>query len=586
MSTTSLVLFRGACAAAFVAAALAGWHFTGSTTAPAAAGATPGQTAGPENGKRARRAGRNSGVPEHVRQTMAAIRNAGSPEQRMRATIELANSLPIAELAEWLENRWFDAGEGYELSLFHKIALQRWEAEDREGMIAWNLKGDSYRAAQMLAALAKEDPARALAFLNGHPNPGLEMQTLTAIAGTDPALALAHMKEMFERPGQQTLRNFFQNDLFRTLAQKDPAALEAALGTFPQPWQSRAEAALVGERLEKSFSDELAQLATRPDGWMIFKGALGGREKMLARFMDELPNLPDSWKRKIGNEAYRFVSTNNAREWLEMDLAALGMDERQQRHLRHTAIQHYSFTNPAGALAMIDGLGLDDQSRKSIISNVISNNTPASPEKIGEIIAALGSEEDREAARALVEARQESSGSGDSKVKGPEEWLEKMSTVSENNTYMLFNMLRGWDKEKMSALADGFRGMPDDKKLPVAKALASSFHYRGVDSSLQGEAIRYLVSQPPAEEGADSNTPTRSNDDPVQVASRYAVSLSGSDPDAAVRWVQSLPAGEARQWAQKNLASNWRNYDPEAVKQWLDTLPAAERKEVEGYLEK
>jgi hypothetical protein len=70
----------------------------------------------------------------------------------------------------------------------------------------------------------------------------------------------------------------------------------------------------------------------------------------------------------------------------------------------------------------------------------------------------------------------------------------------------------------------------------------------------------------------------------ISQASHFAVNWAKNDPAAASDWVQSLPAGDARQWAQKNLAANWAQVDPEATDRWLGTLSAAERTQVREFM--
>ena len=53
---------------------------------------------------------------------------------------------------------------------------------------------------------------------------------------------------------------------------------------------------------------------------------------------------------------------------------------------------------------------------------------------------------------------------------------------------------------------------------------------------------------------------------------------------AASQWVQSLPDGEARSWALKNVAFAWALYDPKEAGQWVDSLPAAARAEVGDFM--
>jgi hypothetical protein len=68
-------------------------------------------------------------------------------------------------------------------------------------------------------------------------------------------------------------------------------------------------------------------------------------------------------------------------------------------------------------------------------------------------------------------------------------------------------------------------------------------------------------------------------------ASGLVSSWGRKDPVAAGRWVNSLPSGEARLWAAKNLAAQWNEYEPAAARQWTAGLPADERNQVQAYLD-
>lgn len=70
------------------------------------------------------------------------------------------------------------------------------------------------------------------------------------------------------------------------------------------------------------------------------------------------------------------------------------------------------------------------------------------------------------------------------------------------------------------------------------------------------------------------------------MASMHVVKWAEKDPEAASAWLQTLPAGDAKLWAQKNLATNWAKYDPDATAQWIATLPADARVEVKKYMTK
>jgi hypothetical protein len=244
-----------------------------------------------------------------------------------------------------------------------------------------------------------------------------------------------------------------------------------------------------------------------------------------------------------------------------------------------------AYQKPETVLKQMGDMDLDESSKKSLISNIFrySNKTP---EKAEELIALLGTEEDRQLARNAMEMSSNSQTISQIKVEKPAEWLEKAGTVDVNpgNSYQFISIVDQWDKEKISELAGQFRSMPDERKMNVARLLAGSSDYinNGPDLSLKGEAIRYLVTNPVPQDNTQQNQST----DPSALASYLAAKWVGNDPGAASEWVQTLPAGETKLWAQKNLAANWAQYDPAAADQWVKSLPADARSAVQDFMKK
>ena len=70
----------------------------------------------------------------------------------------------------------------------------------------------------------------------------------------------------------------------------------------------------------------------------------------------------------------------------------------------------------------------------------------------------------------------------------------------------------------------------------------------------------------------------------ITTASKHAVNLLNTDTAKATSWVSGIPEGEVKLQAQKNLAYNWRNYEPEAAQKWVESLPTSERAQVEEFL--
>lgn len=579
---TSNHTVRVGAVAAFLATAALGWNLAGESKPAAPVVAAPSGTPAKKSARTERGNGRY-GTPAYVRDAMKSIRDAGSTEGRMRATIELANNLPVADIAAWLDGRWFDTGDGFDLTLFDKIVKQRWREEDPESLLLWAFKNAAVTSQSILREWADKDPQRLIEFYRKNPNDRMELQSLSEVAKKDPALAISRLQEMIAR-GIPASALGYDEYLLTNLAAKSPAALEAALGSLPTSWQVKAETALIGERLKTSFDEEIRKLWERPDGWKLFESSARG-EGVGAKLLGELTNLPASWRGAMASSYYRFVDGSNAEAWIGADLEGNGFTEEQAKRIRKGALQNLTYQKPELALKLLGDMEMEDGERRSTINNVFAN-AARNPEKAVKLLALLESDEDRTMAQSVIDQRTQNGGASAPKVEEPADWLAKVGEVDPNSaaSYQFMSTLEDWDKDKIANLMGQFRTMPEEGKRKVAAMLSGqSFVSDELEPAVQGEAIRYLVANP-AEPAGDGQEGQGSKDD--HLASVHAVKWAAKDPVAASEWVQTLPAGDAKLWAQKNLAKNWAQYDPDAAGQWVASLPAAARKEVEGFMKK
>ena len=562
----------------FLAMAAIGWKMADQ---PEKKAATAPQEETANVTKRPARVARKSGPPEAVRQRMASIRAIASPADRLRATIDLANHLPVSEIAAWMEGRWFNTGAGFDLTLFNKILTERWSKEDPEGLLLWRLKNNSGESGKMIASWAATDPERVLAFFKEHPDKELQLRSLAEIAKKNPAFALQCLRDL--PPGSASengMGGYYNRQVLAELAKSSPAALEAALASLPTRMRNQAESILIGQRLQTSFDAEFSKLLERPDGWKIFSESLTNGKEMKENLFNQLANLPAGWKSSLASNSYSAIDSSNATQWWNADLEGLGFTAKDAKRIRSTALSRIASKQPEEALKLMGGAGLDSDSRRNVIVNMFIN-LRGNPEKAESLIALLGSEEEKQTARQYLPANQISETA--QKIETPTDWLEKVGSadLKSGNSYQYLRTLREWDSEKIADLGNQFRSMPDDAKKQVAQVIASNSDYSGnLGPALVGDAIRYLVAQP----AAAGNNPQSSSRDPIAQASQFAVNWSKKDPEAASQWVQTLPSGDAKLWAQKNLAANWSQYDPEAVDQWIKTLPADSRSEVEKFI--
>ena len=557
----------------FLAMAVLGWTLVGAP-APAAKGTAAADLKTRRIDHDAHRHG-PSGPSAMAGKKLDAIRSASTPEARLRATFDLANSIPTSEIAAWLNRGgWFNIYGGPERLLFRNILLARWREADPESLLVWSFKNDVSAGQLVIESWAETEPQRVIDFFKSHPNESAELRALRTLAISSPALALQRLQEMASE-GISTAGVENCLSLFRQLAGKSPSALEAALDSLPPKLRSQAETALSGERLASSFSTEIRSLWDRPDGWKIFQTNLSQHRDFWVKLFDELGNLPPVWKASVASSYYYSVDAKDVAKWLDMDLVGLGFTEGQAKSLRANALENLASVNREDALKRMGEMDLSADTRKNMISNMILSL--GNSEKAEAFIARLDSEEDRKIAQSALDANWKGAKGGN-----PAEWLQKIGSLdpkSATNSYHYLTMLETWDVHQMAELNQQFNSLPDDKKLQAAQVIAGGARY-SFSTSVMGEAIRYLVSHPADNPSAQENRET----DPVYMAAQYVSKLADKEPGAAGDWIQSLPAGEPKLWAQKNLAENWAKYDPKAANQWVNSLPADARAEVRSYL--
>jgi hypothetical protein len=566
----------------FSAAAGVGWNWGDAPSPSSAASVAPSS---PERDNRPlRRVRLSSGPRGEAAQRLERVRNARTPEERMRATVDLANSLPPSEFAAWMDGGWFNLRDGPGLTLISKIIAERWKNEDPEGLVAWCLKNKSGEASAIFAEWAQTDPRRVLDFFKAHSDDRAELQALGHIAKTNPSLALQRLQELASGLSLNELG--FASGLIEVLAKQSPAALEAALESLPKPLKSQAEVQIIGQRLRDSFDTEFEKLTARADGSKILQAILnqGDREVLQGKIFENLAKLPASWHHSIASSSYQFISESTAPRWVGADLEGMGFSSTQAENIRSQALSRMAYRQPDLTLKLLGQSELSENVRKNVIQNVF-RSLRDKPEKAEALLTQLASDEERQTARSSMESiRYEQV----AKIDKPAEWLEAVAALDPKPgaAYQYVEMIRNWDQEKLTVLSDQFKSMPDDSKTILANLIASS-SLHGINGPLAGDAIRYLIQNPAAdlsEATEDPFGPRGGNPahNSIRLASNYVQSIAQNDPAAASEWIHSLPAGEPKLWAQKNLHSLWSQYDPKAADQWMKSLPAASQTQLKG----
>ena len=512
--------------------------------------------------------------PASVRSRLAAVRAARSAAERTLATVALAEALSESEIRAWLDGAWFDLRDGSDLTVFTRILERRWLAADPEGYLHWCCKRDSGKASEILASWADDDPQRVLAFFKNHPDDALELQALGDIARKHPALALERLLEIASAkfPDNTLINSGFYEKVFRELARSAPEALEAALDSVPKSLRTTAEVALIGQRMLTSFPEELHKLCQRPDGQLLFSYVLNHPEGIGEKMLGELANLPPEWRRTVVLCSYTMIGDSDPEKWCGVDLPGMGFTAPQTNEIRGAALSLLAIKRPQLAFELMDRLELPDDHHYHVIEVALMRANPGQAESLVDL---LDSAADRESAREILDsiARRKAEASAPVVVPTPAEWLEKIITPTvDTEGYPHTSMPDQWDQEQIASLSGQFNALPEEHKMEVAQALLDVSHlYQPNDTAFIGDVLRYAVTRP------DLTNNNRHATDRTQQLCQFAVDWATADPAAASQWVLTLPDGDAKSWALRNVANTWAQYDPKEAGQWVKSLPAAAR---------
>jgi hypothetical protein len=575
MKLPPIHLLAAACFATF---ALAGWQ---AATPEKPATPAPEDTPTAKASKRGPRTAGKSAMPEDVRQRLAAIHAARTPDERLRATLDLAHSLPVSEMERWYKSDWFDFNDNMDSNLFFRITRTRWLAEDPAGLMTYFLSRNNEKTSEMAGRWACQDPSAALAFMEGVKDNDDLQQLASAMAGplaeADPALAVEQVLKLQKILGENA--SIAISELIDALAKNAPGLLEGESADWPAALQQNAAQSLAKVSLKRDFAGGIAGLRDAPDGRKRFLTAMESDSDLIKEMAKNPSSLPDGWFAEAASSNPYYLVNEDPGKWLDTDLAAMGFDESQASRLRSYAMSYLGQKDPDRALALLEGDTLDQSQRNDLLSNTLSYLATKDKARAEAWIATLTDPQEIEQARQALENA--SAEAEDKTPPTPAEWLSGLVDKSESAMWQYARLAQSWDRDQLAAATAEFAGLPPDQKSSIASKLAKA-NQGNTPTPLLAEAIRYLLENPvapdPATERNGAGTVL------VHSTSNLASSWGREDPVAAGRWIRSLPPGEERVWAAKNLAAQWAEYEPAAARQWATGLPADERQEVIDYL--
>jgi hypothetical protein len=523
--------------------------------------------------------------PDHVRRLLAPVRAARTPKERQRAAIHLALTLPVAEMADWFDAEWYPFRDGIDVNVFYRLARQRWQEEDPAGYLNRALvkKPDDTNEAALL--WAKRDPEAALAWLHGLTDPrdfaAMADSVFSGLAKARPALALAEIVKLRGRlpNAESTLQG-----MLAELAGNSAAALRQAATTWPAELREMANHALACDLLKRDFAAGIAEFQGRDNGRALFLKALNSDRALAAKLVDSVESLPEGWFAAAVKQSGGWSLVNvNPERWLQVDLAALGLDKATAADFRQATLNSLASKDPAAALRAMNTLEMGEPERQSLHESIFRTLAYRNPAEAQAMLAQLSDPTTIARCEELLESLK-TGGTKPKVLPSPTEWVTQLGNPdadANRSPSLLYEAKAVWDRSAIQEARTAFAQLPAEQKARVASQLSLR---QGVDEmpELRADAFRWMLENPsPA---PDANATADRETGLLRNASQLATHWAQDDPQAASRWAQSLPAGDTRLWVMKNVAKQWAEYEPSSAAAWTRALPAAERAAVEAYL--
>ena len=544
----------------FAGAASVGWK----TSAPAH------QRASPEISVSQRSRTLKAETPPGEAQLLASL---PEEKERMRKAIEMAGDLPASEIRSWLESGKFSMSGGYSLTLFERIAFDRWALEDPADFMAWTLENQSRQYHRQLRIIVQNHPDLLSRVIDQNAGTPHHRQLLRTLATASPDFALAEFRRLLP---ELTGREFGYEAALSILMKERP---EELLALFLDPaYAGNPELATVVLRhqLEVDFESALEILLARSDGYRLLfsnnnRNPAITPELLLAR----LPDFPEVWRDQLVSYPDRFRALlGNEIDVLGLDFSDYGFSKEKASRLRINLAALELERNPKEFLGRLGTLGFEPEVKQYLIESLAGQELSAREQ--AQLASALKDPADRLILeKAIADFRREYG----PRSAPPANREELFAAITQEADQYPQLRLSAWDEAERARLEAEFDSLPPDQKSKISKLIHhNSF---GPLSGLESKALVHLI----AEEAINDPLKSQEFSSYNKGALEHVLELMNRDPGQAASWINQLPQGTIRLQAKKNLAINWRNYDPELTQNWIAAQPPAERKAIEEFLE-
>ena len=509
-----------------------------------------------------------SHVPAGARAMTRRVTEGRTKKDRMRAAIELANSIPVDQIETWLDETWYDTEEGRVDMVYYDILYGRFLEAYPERFMKRCLRKEIDRMGEYMKLWTERDPGAASDFIRSLKDKNqiqsLGDDYLEALGRSNPDLAL----ELISDWSRRFTNKYWLSDAVAAIAKTNRAKLLESLDSWPYGLQNQARQQVGLSWLREDFNGGLQWLTGQRNGSQLFSQAMDNDPDLAGQLLNHLHELPSGWMdRAISSASYELVRSDPL-SWLEIDAEALGASESSVRRLRSAAISRIGSRREhrTRALALAaPGGGLDEKLRRNLVLALAGSWDRNDHAAVEPWLASLGDEEIAQAGRESFE-RSQTRSSHNSAIGSPSEVVAQMAS-EDSNTFSNFYRLRYWTASHTQEAREAFTNLSPAERDRAAQSMVT----RGssyVSPGLMGESLGHLL----ATEPVDSKNPEQERANLLRNLSEHASRWGRGDPHSAAEWAEGLAGREERELAARNVYRSWARYEPTEAQRWIDGL--------------
>ena len=552
--TTGLLLVGS-----LAAGILLGWLGGGTSPEAGATGGLPSKAPPRPLGKWDR-----SHVPVGVRSRLQGIMDGSQGQERMRAMIGLANSVPVEEIETWLDNFYLDTSDAWIDKVCTEILHTRLFEAHPDRFMERCLRLGQVHTEEFMARWTQSDPEAAEAFIEGLSDPKEKTKLTSVLIGELARLQPLRAMDLITQLGDDLKATRGFSNTFAALAKTHRAELLETLRGWPPDVAKQALEQVAAQHSREDLEGALKWMEGEERGRDLFFSVCQLNRAIAPDLIEMAAELPEGWLNSALSRSWYALSRDDPMMWMGVDAESLRVTPGMLDQLQRLAIGQLQVTaeNRAEVMALLDeGAGYDVRTRQAAVESIAGGWMAEDRESAEQWVEGLEDEKLREAGLARLN-REEQSWEDPPPPAG--DLLRHLAGENLAQGGRLYTrQIRNWTANDLAEARASFREMPAEVRDRASRFMIDQANWQ-VAAPIRSEALSHLVVS-----GSNGGLSERQF---LGRVSETAAQWGRSDPAAAAQWVTSLPEGDAREWAARNVVREWAGHSEQEARSWVEGL--------------